>query len=953
MANQPQIALYNQVHGSDEGFVAAFVARLDVLETLVGSLSVIVETGTTNHHMLVGPRGMGKSSLLRRLGIAISNSEILSAHFMPLRFREEQYNVTSLAAFWGNCGEALADWAEQNGLPDLAHELDAAIVSSAWKDAATAERQFRDACQKAGNRRPVLLVDNLDLIVDGIKESEQWALRGALQSESGPILIGAATRFLSQAADRKEAFYEFFHHIVLEPLSEAELLACLRALAGARPQTSGPVLTILNQEPERLRTLYTLTGGNPRVLALIYLLLERAETETIFQDLEVLLDEVTPYYKSRIEEYQTAQQRAVIDAIALHWDPILSRTIAEATGIAPTTISGLLIKLRREGFIQEVQTSSALTGYQISERFLNIWYLMRHGTRRTKARLKWLTIFLARLYSASELANMALQARGGDEVCAWHPHFKEAVLEAEAFQRGQIGKGFEWSAYHEIGVMELWSRANELDRLGKREEEILVYEELVSRLGASTELALREGVAMALYNKGIALGQLNRSEEAILVYEQLVSHFAASTEVALQEQVAMALVNKGIALGELNRSEDEILVYEALVSRFGASPELALQEPVAMALFNKSITLGQLNRSEEKILVCDELVSRFGASTKLALQEIVAMALVNKGVTMVLLNRSEDAILVYKELASRFGASAELTLQESVARALVNMGVTLSRLNRSEGAILAYDELLSRFGASTELALQKQVAMALVNKGSTLGQLNRSEEKMLVYDELVSRFGASTELALQEPVAMALSGKAGTLIDIVGDLPAASLLLQQAMKRDANNSAVTGNLAWIYIFQGKAETALQLLDKLQALPALGINLLKAGIEIARDNLGNGLTHLQAALKEGFEGDTYDFFGDLLWFLRLCEARGYGLRILDWLSETEFADRYAPLTIAFNAYVKGERFLLDSNPEVRGAARTLYDRMDRHRQHKAKLAMKEKGSVRSSPKSRRK
>ena len=41
-------------------------------------------------------------------------------------------------------------------------------------------------------------------------------------------------------------------------------------------------------------------------------------------DLEVLLDQVTPYYKARIEEYSTQQQRAVIDAIALHWDPIAS-----------------------------------------------------------------------------------------------------------------------------------------------------------------------------------------------------------------------------------------------------------------------------------------------------------------------------------------------------------------------------------------------------------------------------------------------------------------------------------------------------------------------------------------------------------------------------------------------------------------------------------------------------
>jgi len=41
------------------------------------------------------------------------------------------------------------------------------------------------------------------------------------------------------------------------------------------------------------------------------------------------------------------------------------------------------------------------------ERFFNIWYLMRHGSRRLKLRVRWLTSFLRGFYSANDRENLA------------------------------------------------------------------------------------------------------------------------------------------------------------------------------------------------------------------------------------------------------------------------------------------------------------------------------------------------------------------------------------------------------------------------------------------------------------------------------------------------------------------------------------------------------------------
>jgi len=1123
----PSISLYNQDRLSDENFIENFVARHDVLELMLNGLRHDAGGGETEHHVLIGARGMGKTSLLRRLAIAIGADEALRHSFIPLRFREEQYNVIALDAFWRNCGEALAEWCEADGRDAQADRLDRAVDSPEWRNADVAATRFLEACSEIG-ARPCLLIDNLDLIFDGLKESDCWSLRAVLQKKDGPIVIGAATQYLQQGGTREAPFFEFFHPHMLEPLTEAELLLCLHALADMRGDAGAPVRIVLAREPERLRTLYTLTGGNPRILALIYQLLERSESDSIFADLEALLDQVTPFYKARIEEYQTPQQRAIIDAIALNWDPITSGLLGEVTGVEVTTISSQLSRLKRDGFIEQVPTSGARDGYQLGERFLNIWYLMRHGTRKTKQRLRWLTIFLTKLFSTDELGRMAAQVADQARAGRWHPKYCEAIKEAyravdrdrvlsagpkallrevqgshalqskdtmsvadpgarrasnqigndaarklmgRAFQLGELGRGEDaiavydevvhrFGAADEAALQEQVARAlvlkgMTLSQLGRSEDAIAACDEVVHRFGAAVKTALQEQVAWALVYKGTTLGELRRSEDEIAVYDEVVHRFGAASETALQKLIAVALLNKGVAFSRLRRSEVEMAVYDEVVHRFGAADEAALQALAAMALVNKGMMLSQLGRSEDAIAACDEVVHRFGAADEAALQEQAAKALVNKGTTLGELGRSEAAIAVYdevvhhfgtfvetamqelvavallnkgvafsrlgwsedeiavydevvhhfgaadeaalQELAAkalvnkgialsqlgrsedaiaacdevvhRFGAADEAALQEQAAHALVNKGIALSQLGRSEDAIAACDEVVHRFGAADEAALQEQAAHALVNKASTLGELGRSEDEIAVYDEVVHRFGKAVETsmrelvaaallnkgitlsqlgrsedaitvcdevvhrfgtaagtALQEQVARALGNKARILFDQFGRYDEAEACYRRGLVLARGNSTLKANLAWALIAQYNVNDALAVLTDLHDIDVEGIELLNAGVAMTQDNIGTSIDHLGTALDSGLEPNASIYFEDLLWLLRITEARGHGERLIEWFLKSGHAERYAPLFGAFVAHVRGERFLLDLNPEVRRTAQTFYERI---------------------------
>ncbi|MFD2232226.1 tetratricopeptide repeat protein [Phaeospirillum tilakii] len=1010
---RPGLNVYNQDRLDDATFVAGFVARHELLEAILDQLRHQAGGGDAIHQILIGSRGMGKSMLLRRLAIAVKKDEALRAAFLPLRFREEQYNVISLDAFWRNCGEALAEWNEAAGRTADAAELDRAIETEAWRDPEQAAEQFLAACRRAGGRA-LLLLDNLDLILDGIGPQGGWALRRILQERGGPVVIGAATRLLAQGGDRDAPFHEFFRPHFLEPLSQPELLRCLHALAELRQEQGAPVKAVLARQPERLATLYTLTGGNPRVLALIYQLLERAETDTIFGDLEVLLDQVTPFYKARVEEYQTPQQRAVIDAIALAWDPITSGKLAEITGIEVTTISSQLTRLKRDGFVEEVATSGARAGYQISERFLNIWYLMRHGTRRTRQRLRWLAIFLSRLFGAEELDRLAAEARDPARADHWHADYRAAVLEACEMIRqpataaggtaGQAGRAAadraaesslvailkaesqgDFSAL--VAQSDAWLSATSvphppssvaliltikgfaLEKLGRTDEAIAVYDDLLTRFGDEPDTKIRQTVANALFNKGVALGQRGQSEAAIAVYDDLLARFGNGPDMEIRQLVAKAFFNKGVRLGQrgqsevaiavyddlltrfgdepdteirqtvarvfLNRgvalgqrgqSEAAIAVYDDLLARFGDEPDTEIRQQVAKALFNKGFRLGQRGQSEAAIAVYDDLLSRFGDVLDTEIRQTVARALFNKGFTLGQRGQSEVAIAVYDDLLARFSDEPDTETRQTVARAFLNRGVALGQRGQSEAAIAVYDDLLARFGDEPDTEIRQQAAKALCNKGVTLGQCGQSEAAIAVYDDLLARFGDEPDTEIRQVVAWALMGKGNSLCDLYGDLAAAEATYRRGLEIAGDDLFLKENLAWVLVVGGRIEAAREISEQLDGLDPVGRDLLRAGMALGRDNLGDAFEALRAALETGLDSATSPFFDDLLRLLRLAAGRGHGERMLEWWRTEGFAERYAPIHAAFTAFIKGDRFLLDFAPEIRQPAERLLRRL---------------------------
>jgi len=861
MGDLLQLAIYNPAILKDTDFLAGFVARRETAEDIIHRLRDLTPKKLARHRLILGQRGMGKTSLLRRVALAVRDDEGLARLLLPLTFREEQYNVHNLHTFWCNCLDALGDYFERTGQSDKAAELDAQVAALARvKRGQGGEVEGEEALAtlktwaKREGKRILLLIDNIDLILEGLAK-QHWALRRTLQEPGGIAVIGAATAYLEATSDPKGAFYDFFQVTVLERLSQDELLTCLRGLAEVRGEQGLKVLHILNTDPGRIRTLHDLTGGNLRTLVLLYMLLERDADDEVMHDLERLLDEVTVLYKARVEDL-AAQARVVLDAVALNWDPLTAARVAEITGMDTSAASTQLDRLSRNGLLEKVNLSTTgRTAFQLGERFFNIWYLMRHGPRRQRTRLRWLTGFLRGFYSPQQLTNKAKTMLRRRDACG-QPlgHYCLALGDAVEDQdlRNLLGQ----------------EARRDLERLaaqqGKRLEDIVDPKELPE-----------PKTATEWFNMGW--------------WRQVEFDQAVEAEAAYREAIQMdpTYAHPWNNLGNLLIKP--LARYEEAEAAYRRAIELA---PTYALPWNN---LGNLLKAP---------MGRYGdAETAyrraIELDPAYTLAWNNLG------NLLAEQLYRFEEAEAAIRQA--LSLEPANARVWLGLGNLFDfHLGRREEAEAAYRR-----------AIEMDPGYDRPWRG--LGHLltvhfGRYEEAEAAYREAIR---------LNPNVPDTWNGFGNLLQDHLGRTEEALRAYRRSLELKPDDESALANLAYLLHSTSSEEAEACFAQAHALLPPHGAALLKAFAALSRDNFGEAVTAFQESLEGGHPELFSYYFDDILRVLRLAAQMNYGDKLLEWLDASGLGDRYWPLRAAFDAYLHGEARLGDINPEVGHAARRIY------------------------------
>lgn len=528
-------AIYNPHLLSREELIGLFSARQQLLERLLEDLSRCEAGETPQHHLLVAQRGMGKTMLLRRLQFAIEDDSELASVWLPLTFPEEQYNVGGLSDLWLNCIDALGVALERRGRTEEAKRLDSQLEAFLHLEEEERARETLTLLMSTADaleRRLVLLIDNIDLILERISD-QAWTLREALSEERAILLIGASARALESSYKYDQPFYDFFQIHELGGLSLEETEDLLRHYA--ERWQSAEVLRIVGEEPARVRTLHTLSGGNPRTVALLYNIFGRGLEGDVRTDLENLLDQCTPLYKARLEALAPQRQR-VVHALAVHWHPATAAQVAGELRLDVKAVSSQLTRLVRDGVVEAVAFDPpGKSGFQLAERFFNIWYLMR-ATRRARRRLIWLVEFLKMSYSQDRLREHALgfmrnKPHGGGLRGAEYSFAMAMAVEDAALRQSLETSGLRLLMGDEHSRWNL----NELLDLGGADAHLRTRAEHLERLQGlrSRVLALRVGSSQ--WSPTDFWERLARSPVPLAAKEELVSGLVGATPERLAE----------------------------------------------------------------------------------------------------------------------------------------------------------------------------------------------------------------------------------------------------------------------------------------------------------------------------------------------------------------------------------------------------------------------------------
>ena len=869
--------LYNPDLMPDTDLLATFVGRGRLVDDLEGLLRHQPDGAGVQHAVIIGPRGMGKTTILLVIRLRLQQGDLADA-WQAVRFPEESYRITDLAELWL---EALSILASETRDPSIAQTVERLRrqyhKSDDLQEAAYAA--IKD-WSRLHSRRLALLIDNLDMLLEQIgNEQENARLRQVLMNDGTIMLIGGATTFFQEARNHDQPLYNFFRILHLDPLNSADVEELLRQRA--RLDGAGGFEAALQGNRRRLQVLEYFTGGNPRLVLMLYRVCAHSDVVEAMSAMETLLDEVTPYYKAKVESL-SPQQRKILDCIAR----ATSRTregespqaIAEAARVTPASVGSQLKRLTDLGYVRSADIRGRSRYYTLSEPLYAIWHQMRFG-REARDRIQWLVEFLKGYYTQEELKD----------------HYR------------RLGRHFE--ELSQTGSSTLAKKV-----LDNQRYLLQAVADPVFRIRAAVDLAKGHlwisGVPAAVRDSAKAIleaaGEIDVGDPA-----------AALRTLERVPEIPQVWALRGLALAGLGRHEEATKI-------LGDASNAAPQDSFVR------LARGSALRAAERY---DEALVQYDHALEISSQAHGAWS--GRGESLVALGRLDEGLASY-DRALEIAPEDHATWH--------NRGLALERLGRYDEAVASFDRAL-QVSSTVGTWIYRGLALRYLGRHEeTLQSLDRALEigpengPMRVvrglalmylrrYEEALSSFDRASTLS---PGSRIMWVPRGLALMALGQREEAIRSFDKALQLDPDNTST-----WILGVTaigalGCHEKALTSLEsEFDWAPDPGQDVR---VHLARAVLELALNHIADAARE-WRLAASDANGEPWWIERgtpllLGAASQVGLAPVRQLLESSgTVDQFFPLARAIDFLLSGDEALLEKlSPELQPLVKLLVDQL---------------------------
>lgn len=594
-----EVRKYNPGFLSDDDIVASFCVRTGELESLLESLRG--NTGNSNvHSLVIGPRGSGKTHLLLRAAAGIRRDPSLSG-FFPIVFAEESYEVSTAGEVWLECLGRLVDQAPGDEREELRLSYDDLRTEDRDRDLAArclgAVLGFADR----QNKRLVLIVENLNtLFADMVDSDAGWRLRHTLQNEPRIILVGSATSRFAEIDNPDHALYDLFRVVTLRPLDTGECAVLWHNISGQ------------STDAREMRPLEILTGGNPRLLAIVARFGAGRSFRELMDNLLDLVDDHTEYFRSHLESLPP-QERRIYLALAKLWKPATSREVAEQARLDTNVCSAVLKRLEARGVVTVEGGTARRRQYYLSERMYNIYYLLRLGSGSSRV-VEALIDFMTAFYSPDSIWDLMRRnyeealSSGSPAVDIAKPVATALIAQADAlatqggvdealeiYDRVIKGSGMDGvPGVPHLVALALLKELPLLFRVGRYDEAVSTCDHLLPLLGTWTGPTLATLSTHVLSCKGLALIEAEKWSEGLQTLDQVLARIAGVSLEQFSDMAAGLVPWQGFALSETQARKAVHSTFEDISAQFGIAADPELAATAAIALIAKAAVLDRM-----------------------------------------------------------------------------------------------------------------------------------------------------------------------------------------------------------------------------------------------------------------------------------------------------------------------------------------------------------------------
>ena len=531
---------------SDAKVKKGFVVRQRTFEGVMKVVERNVDVSSCQHVLLVGARGQGKTMLLARVKAELCSRRNLARRLLPVWFMEESYEIWSAADFWLEAMAYVADAIDTSRAGEVRAERRRLAESNAAPR--TIAKAARDAALAAADgRKLVLMVENLQSLCEAVARRGRmrrggigW-LRETLAPCSEQVMLLATATSLFEGLGRRQTF---FKAIDLPPLDTSECETLLKSL---------------DQKRTDARELEILTGGNPRLLAIVGSFAHEARPSRLADDLVSLIDEHTDYFKNYLENLALGERRVFV-ALADLWRPATTKEVAARARMDLRSVSALLGKLSDSGVVGKEKGQDGKFRYFATMRLVGIYHKLRRG-RDKDVVVPNLFRFLTAAYHTDDAARL--------------------------YDGGLSDAGLSDAARREVSAI-IAGALNEAASKKDAKGMLADSEDMLRRFGGDDhgpEVQLE--LAKACTRKGYAHAELGDHQDALKTWSDLTSKYSGSDDPEIRSQVAWALLGMANAHrvgGDRKRAADG---YDSVVRLLEETTEPALRLIAGRALLLK------------------------------------------------------------------------------------------------------------------------------------------------------------------------------------------------------------------------------------------------------------------------------------------------------------------------------------------------------------------------------